>query len=52
MVPEYSPEGSSKRSLEEIIISHLQDFLFKLKDEQDFSKVAADDVVTVHDSAE
>ena len=49
MVPEYSPEGSSKRSLEEIIITHIQDFLFKLKDEQDFSKVAAD-VVTVHDS--
>ena len=50
MVPEYSPEGSSKRSLEEIIMDHLQDFLFKLEDEQDFFKVATDDVVTVHDS--
>ena len=31
-------------------MDHLQDFLFKLEDKQDFFKVAADDVVTVHDS--
>ena len=31
-------------------MDHLQDFLFKIDDKQDFFKVAADDVVTVHDS--
>ena len=34
MVPEYSPEGSSRRCLEESIMDHFQDFLFKLEDEQ------------------
>ena len=50
MVPEYSPEGSSKRCTEEIIMDHLQDFLFKLEDEQVSFKDSADDTDTFHDS--
>ncbi|XP_028417210.1 uncharacterized protein LOC114541494 [Dendronephthya gigantea] len=33
MIPQYSPEGSSKRITEETIMDNFQDFLFKLEDE-------------------
>lgn len=34
MIPQYSPERSSKRNIEEIIMDNFQDFLFKLEDKK------------------
>ena len=50
MVPEYSPEGSSRRCLEESIMDHFQDFLFKLEDEQISCNTTTDAVDTFHNS--
>lgn len=54
--PEYSPEGSSKRCTEEVIMDLFQDFLFKLEDEQNISgyveAIACHDVVASQEAVE